>query len=141
MPQTEISLVIEFAGIEQDHQIGTAGEWLPDSRFILEQAQCGRERCRCDHLIVWNESSHDRSCSKAARLTASTMRAYPVQRQRFPARPSRICSSVGEEILSSRLTAARVMAGVQIPHCAAPCSRKAACTRASWSFVLRAGCV
>src|SRR5881397_3505985 len=126
MPQTDISLAVEFAGVEQDHQIGTACEWLPDPWLILEQAHCGGERCRCDHLTVWNESSHDRSGFKAARLTASTMHAYPVHRHRFPARPSRICSSVGEEILSSRLMAARIMPGVQIPHCAAPYSRKAA---------------
>src|ERR1043166_5456566 len=126
MPQTEISLAGEFAGVEQDHQIGTACEWFPDPRLILEQAQSGGERYRCDHLIVWNEGSHDRSGFRAARPTASTMHAYPVHRHRFPAKPSRICSSDGEEILSSRLMAARIMPGVQLPHCAAPYSRKAA---------------
>src|SRR6266849_898846 len=53
---------------------------------------------------------------------------YPVQRQRLPARPSRISASLGLGFRSTRFTAARIMPGVQIPHCALPQAMNASWT-------------
>src|SRR5229473_773968 len=62
-----------------------------------------------------------------ARTTDSKIFMYPVQRQRFPAKPLRISAKVGFGVRSSRFTAARTIPGVQMPHCAPPHSMNACC--------------
>jgi len=50
-----------------------------------------------------------------------------VQRQRLPASPSRMSARSGSGFFSSKCTAARIIPGVQMPHCAPPHSRNASC--------------
>jgi hypothetical protein len=63
-------------------------------------------------------TSDDAAGHVAAALTASTIFAYPVQRQRFPPSASRISSSLGCGRRRSSASAAMIIPGVQKPHCA-----------------------
>src|SRR6266576_2787289 len=67
----------------------------------------------------------------AAIRTASKIFAYPVQRQRFPDRASRMSSSLGYTFRASRSAVATTSPGVQKPHCTAPAATNAFCTLCS----------
>src|ERR1700730_1030585 len=71
--------------------------------------------------------------SSAALLTARRIEAYPVQRQRLPAMPSVISSSLGEGLSASRPMTAIRKPGVQKPHCSPWHSWNARCTGCSAS--------
>src|ERR1700730_7538057 len=66
--------------------------------------------------------------SAAALLTARRIEAYPVQRQRLPAMPSVISSSLGHGLSASRPMTAIRKPGVQNPHCSPWHSWNARCT-------------
>src|SRR5262249_25196799 len=77
--------------------------------------------------------THGTASARAAAWIASTTVTYPVQRQRLPEMPWRISISVGCGLLSSNALAAKIIPGVQKPHCTAPYSAKAFCTGCSCS--------
>ena len=62
------------------------------------------------------QGARRRTHEAAARRTASRIFWYPVQRQRFPERASRISSSVGSAVRLSRSAVATTSPGVQKPH-------------------------
>lgn len=55
----------------------------------------------------------------------SIILVYPVQRQKLPSSPFRICSSVGLGLASRSTFEDKIMPGVQKPHCKPPTSTKA----------------
>ena len=69
---------------------------------------------RADVAGLLRRGAHDdRPIVVAASWTATTMLWYPVQRQRFPSRPSRIAASLVASPCSISDTAAITMPGVQ----------------------------
>src|SRR5690606_35820992 len=74
------------------------------------------------------DSGADAALAFPAFTTAATILRYPVQRQRIPPSASCTSASVGWVMRSSSADAAMSRPGVHAPHCAAPCSRKAACS-------------
>ena len=56
--QAQKSLVRKFSGLEQHHQVGAAGERLPDSWLASEQTQRFREASRDAQIVSGNVGSH-----------------------------------------------------------------------------------
>ncbi|MCK9303421.1 MAG: hypothetical protein M0P35_09565 [Bacteroidales bacterium] len=65
---------------------------------------------------------HNPFPSFAARLTAFTMALYPVHLHRLPDNPSLIAFSSGSGFLESNAWEARIIPGMQNPHCTAETS-------------------
>ncbi len=72
-----------------------------------------------------------------AALTAATIAEYPVQRQRLPARAVRMSRSDGAGLAISERFGRHEHAGVQYPHCTAPCSMNFPCSTSSCPFFAR----
>ena len=72
VPDVDVITVWKFAGFEQDHQIGAAGERLPDSGIGCKQRQNIVQGSRRGELIVWNVSSHLRAFVRGLFVAWST---------------------------------------------------------------------
>src|SRR5262249_24683572 len=71
-------------------------------------------------LASWRDQKNHFSCPFcAAARSARTILTYPVHMQRLPLRPTRISSSVGSALSRSSSRAAKIIPGVQNPHCSA----------------------
>src|SRR6266404_3221141 len=117
----------QFAGRIQHHHVGATCNRKPRSWLVGTQGKGFLQRAGRCQFVVGRISFQSATSFREALSTASNICTYPVQRQRFPERPSRISSREGCGVFLSRCTAARIMPGVQMPHCAAPHSRKAFC--------------
>jgi hypothetical protein len=100
------------------------GSHMPGS---LASSETTHASCRARPFRSRRDSISCIVLRRAASATASIIWLYPVQRQRLPERPSRISSIVGSGFRFSKCTAARIIPGVQMPHCAPPQSRKVCC--------------
>jgi hypothetical protein len=104
------------------HNLGMRMGAAQDFSGQVTRPQVGGEaRAPGDFLDAVGErrrASNNPAGHLAAVLTASTIFAYPVQRQRLPPRATRTSSSLGWGRRRSSASAAMIMPGVQKPHCA-----------------------
>ena len=105
------------------------GSHAPGSSANSETTAC--KRAGRNELVVPRIGPHVVVRRRAASATASKICIYPVQRHRLPESPSRMSSIVGAGFFCNSCKAARIIPGVQIPHCAPPHSRNACCRRAT----------
>ncbi len=119
-------------GLEQHHQIGPARERPPLRPARAPASSSARRASRAHaartagqirpHADLGRPSAPPRRCA-CSRCSGTGCRR---------ARPDLLVGG-GSDARSSRLTAASTMPGVQMPHCAPPCSRNACCTACSTS--------
>src|SRR5580704_1904593 len=132
IPDIQKFLVRQFSRLEQHHQVRPTRESSPHARLASHARESRRQIPRGFQLVRRQKGSHARvSVSRTAATTDSKIFMYPVQRHKFPESPSRICASLGCGKRANKFTAAKIIPGVQIPHCAPPCVINACCT--AWS--------
>src|SRR4051812_15185945 len=107
MPNINKSFVVQFPCFQKDHQVSSTGKGPPLAGLCAQHSEHFMQSLRGNYLVGRNEGPHNaRLPFLHASSTAWKIFMYPVQRQRLPARPSRISASVGCGFLSRRLTAA-----------------------------------
>src|SRR5882762_7064684 len=115
-------------GVAPEHpgglQVARVGELACDFR---DPIGAGNALADAPELQFRRDAHND----AAAIRTASKIFAYPVQRQRFPDRASRMSSSLGYTLRASRSAVATTSPGVQKPHWTAPVATNASCTLCS----------
>src|SRR6185312_7088313 len=92
----------------------------PDESSVLfagdRSVGCVKYNACCFFLVFAHDWSSPASCL-AAQRTERTMFSYPVHRQIWPERASRMASSLGSGLRFSSQRAVSIMPGVQKPHC------------------------
>src|SRR5208282_3238735 len=129
IPDIQKFPVWQFSRFQQNHQIRPARDSSPHSRLGRHALKSHRQIPRRFHFVRWQKRSH--ACVSPARTAATTdskIFMYPVQRHKFPESPLRIWASLGCGCCANKFTAAKIIPGVQIPHCAPPCVMNACCT-------------
>ena len=119
----------QFSRFQQDHQIRSARERFPHARLA---ASLSSAAARSSGVSISYAGTYDltRQSPPAAppRQPIRKSSCTPCSGTDSRQSPSRICASSGSGCRASKFTAAKIIPGVQIPHCAPPCAMNACCT-------------
>src|SRR6266851_8937842 len=101
----------------QDNVVHVMGQALDQSWVFLALERLADMSMGGGHGSSWAIQRFRGFIFFAAYSTASTMCWYPVQRQRLPERACRISPCEGFGFVRSNSTDAKIIPGVQNPHC------------------------